>query len=458
VNLALALREAVPGLAVRDGSARDEYGSDEGFARRGVDMRPDAVAAPTSTAQVSALLRFASDKGVPVVPWGSGTSLEGQALATAGGLTLDMRGLNRIGPLLLDDFQVEVQAGATHPDLDKWLKPYGVFFPPNPGAPATIGGMIANNSSGSRAVKYGVTRDYVQRLEVVLADGTVTRIGSRAAKSSSGYDLLHLVVGSEGTLCVVTAATLRVLPRPSFSRGLVARFSDLGSATALVQACLGSGFQPATLELLDERVVQVLAAHSPLPPGPGVILLIDCDGSDAGVVDAEVSGIGELVAAQGGELLPVAPREFGEIMKARKTLGWEVVRESGVRTLKLLDIAVPISKYGGTVSSTYDVLDANGLRGFILGHAGDGNLHVLIASDWRDEDLWSRTLAAEEQIVDLALAVDGTITGEHGIGAAKRHLLRKEHGAAVDLMQGIKNVFDPLGIMNPGKVLPPMEE
>ncbi|HEY0639906.1 MAG TPA: FAD-binding oxidoreductase [Pseudonocardiaceae bacterium] len=454
MSLAEELRAAVPGLVVRDGAARDEYGRDEGYARRGADLRPELVALPSSTSQVSAALRFASARRLPVVPWGSGSSLEGQGLATHGGLTVDLRGMARVRRLLLDDFQVEVDAGILYGDLNRRLRDHGVFFPPNPGAPATVGGMISNNSSGSRAVKYGVTRDYVVSLEVVLADGRVTRLGSRSRKSASGYDLVDLVVGAEGTLCVVTGAVLRVAPTPVASRGLVAWFPDVAAAAALVQPCLGEGHLPATLELLDERVAATMATVSPLEARPGAVLLIECDGPDRAAVDAELAAVADLVRAAGGELQQVDDAGFRAVMAARKTLGHELVRAAGVRTLKLLDVAVPLSEYAATVAEAYAALERHRLRGFVLGHAGDGNLHVLIASDWRDEDLWARTQRAELEIVHAALEREGTITGEHGIGAAKRHLLRAEHGTGVDLMAAVKCAFDPEGIMNPGKVLP----
>jgi len=448
------LRAAVPGLVVRDGAARDEYGRDEGYARLGRDLRPDLVAVPAGTDQVSAVVRFAALRRMPVVPWGSGSSLEGQGLATRGGLTVDLRGMARVRRLLLDDFQVEVDAGILYDDLNRRLRDHGVFFPPNPGAPATVGGMVSNNSSGSRAVKYGVTRDYVVALEVVLADGTMTRLGSRSRKSASGYDLVDLVVGAEGTLCVVTGAVLRVAPTPAVTRGIVAWFPDVATAASLVQPCLGEGHRPATLELLDERVARTMATISPLDSREGAALLIECDGPDRAAVDAEVDAVAALVLSVGGELQPVDDKGFRAVMAARKTLGRELVRVAGVRTLKLLDVAVPLSAYAATVADAYAVLARHDLHGFVLGHAGDGNLHVLIASDWRDTALWARTQEAEREIVHAALAREGTITGEHGIGAAKRHLLRAEHGVGVDLMAAVKSAFDPNGIMNPGKILP----
>ncbi|HEY8480305.1 MAG TPA: FAD-binding oxidoreductase [Spirillospora sp.] len=452
-ELARDLRRAVPGLTVRTGSALDAYGRDEGYARRGADLRPDAVALPASTEQVSALLRFAHRARIPVVPWGSGTSLEAQGLALHGGVTVDMRSMNRTRRLLLDDFEIEVEAGALYEDVNARLRPHGLFFPPNPGAPATIGGMISNNSSGSRAVKYGVTRDHVARLEVVLPDGTVTRLGSRARKTASGYDLMDLVIGAEGTLCVITSAVLRLTPAPDARRGAAIRFPDVDAAAALVAPVLGSGALPASLELLDERVAATLAQTSPLPPGPGAVLLVECDGQDATAVEAELMGITAL-AEEDGTVLPLGQDDFREVMKARKTLGWDLVRTAGMRTLKLLDVAVPLSAYAAAVRHVYRVLDDLELTGYVLGHAGDGNLHVLIASDWRDTALWDRTLRAEKEIVAHALDAEGTITGEHGIGAAKRHLLEAEHGAAVALMAAVKRAFDPHGIMNPGKILP----
>lgn len=448
------LHAAVPGLDLLTGAGVADYGKDEGYARRGRSYAPDVVARPTTTEEVAALVRFAGERGVPVVPWGSGTSLEGQGLAHRGGITVDLRGLDRVRRVMVADFQVEVDAGILYPELDRRLRREGLFLPPNPGAPATIGGMIANNSSGSKAVKYGVTRDYVARLEIVLADGTVTTVGNRARKSASGYDLRDLIVGSEGTLAIVTGAVLRLVPTPAASAGMIAFVPDVDRAAAVVAASIGSGYLPASFELLDERVAPVLAADSPLEEAPGAVLLIECDGTHRDTVAAELDGIAELVHDAGGRLQDADADAFTAVMQARKTIGWELVRRAGVKTLKLLDVAVPLSAYGTVVHAAYDVLDRHGLSGFVLGHAGDGNLHVLIASDSRDDRLWQRTLAAEEAIVDAALQAEGTITGEHGIGLAKRHLLRREHGAAVDLMVAVKRALDPADILNPGKVLP----
>jgi glycolate oxidase subunit GlcD len=422
----------------------------------GKDLRPDIVVKPKSTIEVSKILKFAFENDVPVTPWGAGTSLEGQSLAFHGGITIDLRGLNKIRRTLIDDFQVEVEVGVLQQDLDKKLRELGVFFPPNPGAPATIGGMISNNSSGSRAVKYGVTRDYVKQLEVVLADGTITKLGTRATKTSSGFDLLDVVVGSEGTLCIITAAVLKVIPTPSDSTGLVLQFKGVEEASHFVQPVLGSGFLPCTIELLDERVVAVLSANSPLPSVSGAVLLIECDGNDPESVEKEIRGIADLANSLGGTQIQIDQNEFKQIMKARKVVGWDIVRASGMKTLKLLDVAVPLSAFGSTVLGVYKILDTENLSGYVFGHAGDGNLHVLIASDSRNEEIWEKTLRAELNIVKLAIDAEGTITGEHGIGASKTHFLRLEHGSAVDLMRAVKNAFDPKGILNSGKVLPPI--
>jgi glycolate oxidase subunit GlcD len=454
--LETSLREVIPGLEIEVGQGRDAYGKDEGYARMGRDLRPDIVVKPNSTIEVSKILKFAFENDVPVTPWGAGTSLEGQGLAFHGGITIDLRGLNKIRRTLIDDFQVEVEVGVLQQDLDKKLRELGVFFPPNPGAPATIGGMISNNSSGSRAVKYGVTRDYVKQLEVVLADGTITKLGTRATKTSSGFDLLDVVVGSEGTLCIITAAVLKVIPTPSDSTGLVLQFKGVEEASHFVQPVLGSGFLPCTIELLDERVVAVLSANSPLPSVSGAVLLIECDGNDPESVEKEIQGIADLAHSLGGTQVQIDQNEFKQIMKARKVVGWDIVRASGMKTLKLLDVAVPLSAFGSTVLGVYKILDTENLSGYVFGHAGDGNLHVLIASDSRNEEIWEKTLRAELNIVKLAIDAEGTITGEHGIGASKTHFLRLEHGSAVDLMRAVKNAFDPKGILNSGKVLPPI--
>jgi FAD/FMN-containing dehydrogenase len=268
--------------------------------------------------------------------------------------------------------------------------------------------------------------------------------------------LLDVVVGSEGTLCIITAAVLKVIPTPSDSTGLVLQFKGVEEASHFVQPVLGSGFLPCTIELLDERVVAVLSANSPLPSVSGAVLLIECDGNDPESVEKEIRGIADLANSLGGTQIQIDQNEFKQIMKARKVVGWDIVRASGMKTLKLLDVAVPLSAFGSTVLGVYKILDTENLSGYVFGHAGDGNLHVLIASDSRNEEIWEKTLRAEMNIVKLAIDAEGTITGEHGIGASKTHFLRLEHGSAVDLMRAVKNAFDPKGILNSGKVLPPI--
>jgi D-lactate dehydrogenase (cytochrome) len=416
---------------------------------------PDAIVWPADTEEVSGVVRYAYDHDIPVVPWSGGSSLEGNPVPVNGGIILAMYRLKEILNVDEDNLQVTVQPGIVYDALNAHLRRLGLFFPPAPGSAdvATLGGMVSNNSSGMHAVKYGVTRNYVMKLKVVLADGRIMDIGSRAKKSTSGYDLVGLFIGSEGTLGVITEITLRLMGLPEQVSSAVAVFDTLGDATAAVYDAVRYGLDVAAIELLDGGTVRVTNQQQNLSLRETPTLFIEFHGPKAGVEDQ---------AAYMREICQdnhCASYELADTPERRAVL-WAARREAR-NSIKLShageilisgDVCLPISHFGEMVEYVHEVARDTGLRIYVFGHAGDGNLHTetIIA---RGDDAMAR-LGTEvtDRIVRRALSLGGTIAGEHGVGLAKKVYLEEEHGPAVELMRAIKGVFDPKGIMNPGKI------
>jgi D-lactate dehydrogenase (cytochrome) len=438
-----------------DEHAIAQHARDEGFTRRGRRYRPDVVAYPTSTAEVATLLREASDRGVHVTAWGAGTSMEGNALPTRGGIVLDMTRMNRVVAVYPEDLQVVIQPGILRPDLNEELAKHGLFFPPDPGAPATIGGMVANNASGTKSVKYGVTGDYVLALEVALADGAVIRTGSRAVKSASGYRLTDLFVGSEGTLGVITEITLRLAPVPAVVKGALARFSSLDDAARAVSAMIAAGVTPAMAELIDGPIIRLVNAEHDLGWPDQAMLMLEFSGSSDVAVDEELE-LAEAVVLDvdpGATLNRSTVDEHRRLTALRHGLGPTIYRSSPKPNIRVLDVTVPISRYVDLVRATREIVARNGLEAYQLGHAGDGNLHVLLLNDSRDEAELEVVDRVEDEIVAKALEFEGTTTGEHGVGLGRMRFMAQEHGPAVEVMRAIKRALDPAGLLNPGKIV-----
>jgi D-lactate dehydrogenase (cytochrome) len=339
-------------------------------------------------------------------------------------------------------------------DMNHALAKHGLFFAPDPGANASIGGMIANNAAGTRTPRYGATKDNVLRLEVVLASGDIIHTGTRARKTSSGYDLVHLFVGSEGTLGVVTQATLHLAPLPEKYSAAIASFPSTENATRTVSAIMGTGIIPAALEFLDSNVVEVLNASGEfaLPNGPTLLMEFH-SATETGLKEelGEVEGLcfGEgCTAFQAG----LGRDERNRLWRARHHTYEILVRNNPGRAFLIVDVAVAVSDYPHLVEVARQELIRHSLRGYLVGHAGDGNLHPLIPYTPEDVESYAISVAVQETIVEAAISLGGTATGEHGIGLGKRKFMALEHGESLKVMQGIKNALDPHGILNPGKI------
>jgi D-lactate dehydrogenase (cytochrome) len=415
---------------------------------------PDVVVWPEATREVSAILKLAHDRHMPVVGWGAGSSLEGNPIPIHGGIVVNFQRMNRIVAIHAADFQVVVQPGIFYKDMNKVLGQHGLFFAPDPGANASVGGMIANNAAGTRTVKYGATRDNVLALEVVLANGEVIRTGSRSVKQSAGYDLTHLIIGSEGTLGLVTEATLKLAPLPEHFSAVLATFGSTAVAAEAVYHIMGAGLGPAALELLDTAAVAYMnqdpAIHLPEAP----TLLMEFHGSTPETLQTELALVRAICADCQATRFEagVGRDERDRLWHGRHQLGETLFRAHPGEKYLITDVAVPISHYPELAAYTADLMTMMTLKGALFGHAGDGNLHtVVFAPEARPHmDLQS----FNDQVVQKALSLDGTCTGEHGVGIGKQKYMVHEHGeAAVGIMRQIKQLLDPHGILNPGKIL-----
>ncbi len=421
---------------------------------------PDIVVWPGSTEEVSAILKLANQQRIPVTAWGAGTSLEGQPLAIFGGIILDFGRMNQIVQIHDSDFQVTVQPGIFYMDMNKQLARYGLFFAPDPGANASIGGMLANNAAGIRTVKYGATRDNVLALQVVLANGDVIRTGSRSVKQSAGYDLTHLFVGSEGTLGLITEATLMLAPLPEFFSAATVAFPDVESAAQTVFDIIASGLEPTALELLDESSVEIINTEPGIHLEPGPNLFLEFSGA-SNVSLEETLELAEALCRENGCLnyqAGIGRDARARLWEARHRLFEVMVRyHQGMRHV-VTDVAVPISVYPEMVQETAVIIQTHQITGHLIGHAGDGNLHTTLFFPPDDETAVQQVEQARSAMVKLALSLNGTCTGEHGVGLGKQKYMLAEHGPkAIHLMRQLKNTLDPHNILNPGKVLPELE-
>jgi D-lactate dehydrogenase (cytochrome) len=416
---------------------------------------PDAIVWPANTDEVSRVLRYAYDNDIPVVPWSGGSSLEGNPVPVMGGIILAMYRLKEILNVNEDDLQVTVQPGIVYDALNAHLRRLGLFFPPAPGSAdvATLGGMVSNNSSGMHAVKYGVTRNYVMKLKVVLPDGRIMDIGSRAKKSTSGYDLVGLFIGSEGTLGVITEITLRLMGLPEQVSSAVAVFETLGDATAAVYDAVRYGLDVAAIELLDGGTVRVTNEQQNLTLRETPTLFVEFHGPKAGVEDqaAYMREICQDNHCASYELADT-PEQRAVLWAARREARNSIKLSHAGEILISGDLCLPISHFGDMVEYVHEVARDTGLRIYVFGHAGDGNLHTETIITRNDEAMARLGTEATDRLVRRTLSLGGTIAGEHGVGLAKKIYLEEEHGPAVDLMRAIKGVFDPKGIMNPGKI------
>ncbi len=417
-------------------------------------MPPDAVAFARSTDEVVAIVNLCREHRVPIVPYGAGSSLEGNTLAVRGGLTLNLQQMDRVLAVHPQDQSATVQPGVTRKALNALLRDEGLFFPVDPGADATVGGMCATRASGTNAVRYGTMRDNVLNLTVVTAAGEVVRTARRARKSAAGYDLTRLFIGSEGTLGVVVEATVRLYPLPESVAAAVCAFPDIGSAVQAVTLILQMGVPIARCEFVDAVAVRALNGYSRtgLPEQPH--LFFEFHGSEAGV-NEQIACVQDIAQDLGGASFQWArqPEERTRLWDARHGIYFAVLQlRPGCRSI-VTDVCVPISALAECVNETARDLQAVGLVAPIVGHVGDGNFHVQMLVDENDAAEVARAEALNARLVARALAMDGTCTGEHGIGLHKQGFLLDELGpASVSLMRQVKQALDPHHLMNPGKV------
>ncbi|AXC48619.1 FAD-binding protein [Paracoccus suum] len=431
---------------------RDLHGGSETWHRA---PPPDAVVWPVDTIEVAAILRIASAHRIPVIGWGTGTSLEGHALAVRGGISLDTSRMDRVIEIRPEDLQVTVQPGVTREALNRELRATGLFFPVDPGANASLGGMAATRASGTTAVRYGTMRDNVLGLEVVLADGRVIRTGSRAAKSSAGYDLTGLMVGSEGTLGIITELTLRLHGQPEEVAAAVCAFPTLEEAVECVTATIQSGIPMARIEFVDAGIARAFnrSAGTHLPEQPH--LMVEFHGAKTSVA-SDADSFGAIAAEFGGAGFDWAstPEARNQLWRMRHGAYPAALALRPGATAVVTDVCVPMSHLAEAVSAAAADIAAEGLMGPIVGHVGDGNFHALLLIEPGNEVELTAAKRIATRMAERALDVGGTITGEHGVGIGKRALMTAEHGDGWQVMGAIKTALDPLGILNPGKLVP----
>jgi D-lactate dehydrogenase (cytochrome) len=414
---------------------------------------PDIVVFPQSTAEVQQIVRLCAVTDTPVVPFGAGTSLEGNASAPHGGVCLDMSRMNNVLAVNAEDMDVRVQPGITRKQLNSQLRDTGLFFPIDPGADASIGGMTSTRASGTMAVRYGTMKDNVLSLEVVLADGQAIRTASRARKSSAGYDLTRLFVGAEGTLGVITEVTLKLHPQPSAISAAVCAFPALKAAVDTAIGIIQSGVPVARIELLDEVMMRAVNAYSKLTYREAPTLFFEFHGTSAAV--AEQAEAAQAIAADLGGLgfeWTATPEKRSQLWHARDNTYYASLGLRPGAQAMVTDVCVPISRLTECLTLTADDLTRSGLVAPVVGHVGDGNFHLLILMDPADSAEFERAKAFHARLVERAIALDGTCTGEHGIGNGKIAFLEQERGDAVEVMRAVKSALDPHDIMNPGKI------
>ncbi|SMR71720.1 D-lactate dehydrogenase (cytochrome) [Aliiroseovarius halocynthiae] len=416
---------------------------------------PDIVVWPKDTSEISRILRICNQAGIPVIPFGAGTSLEGHTSATKGGVCLDMARMNRVLSHDPGDMIARVEAGLTREELNHELRAVGVFFPVDPGANATLGGMAATRASGTTTVRYGSMRQNVLGLTVVLADGRVIRTGSQAPKSSSGYDLTALFLGSEGTLGIITELTLRLHGQPEEIRAGICAFPDMASAVGAVQQVIQMGLSIARIEFVDDATARAFNQYAGTEMAECPHLLVEFHGSPVAVSEANTlfDEISQDFGATGYEHA-TKTEDRNALWKIRHHAFYAVQSlRPGAHAL-VTDICVPISKLADAVEETRDDIEASILPGPILGHVGDGNFHAILLIDPESPEELAVAKDLAERMSRRALALGGTITGEHGIGMGKLHLMAEEHGDGWAVMGDIKSALDPRNILNPGKLVP----
>ena len=448
-----ALREILGDRVSTSDSVREHHSHGESWHAPGL---PDFVVFPTTTAEVSAIVKLCAQAKMPVVPFGMGSSLEGHVNAIKGGVSIDLTRMTRVLRLNPEDLDITVEAGLTRLKLDALLKNTGLMFPIDPGADATIGGMAATRASGTTAVRYGTMRDNVLGMTVVLADGSIIHTGGRARKSSSGYDLTRLFVGSEGTLGVITELTLRLYGRPEAVRAAVCPFDSMAGAANTVIQTIQLGIPVARIEIIDEAQLRVVNAYSktayPLAP----TLFFEFHGISESSVEDQIRAVEEIAREHGAKGFKWAAslEDRTTLWQARHNAYYATVASRPGARAWTTDICVPISHLAECILETQADLAEAQIVAPLVGHSGDGNFHLIIMLNPDDAEEFGAVTRLSERLVERALKFGGTCSGEHGVGIGKLKYLAAEHGPALAVMRSIKRAMDPYDLMNPGKLIP----
>ena len=433
-------------------AVRDQHGLGESYH---AVVAPDAVCFAETTEDVAAIVKACARHSTPIIPFGAGTSLEGHVSAPFGGVSLDVSRMNAVLEVRPGDMDVTVQAGVTRQQLNVHLRDTGLFFPVDPGAECTLGGMAATRASGTNAVRYGTMRENVVRLTVVLPNGEVIRTGSRARKSSAGYDLTRLFVGSEGTLGIITEVTLRVYPIPEATSVAICPFPDLASAAEVVTTIIQMGIPISRVEFLDEYSIRATNRHSGTTYRETPTLFFEFTGSEHNVTE-QASQVKEICAEFGVTEFEwaVEPEARNKLWKARHNIHYAIMAMRPNAKIWSTDVCVPTAALPECIRESHEDMKKASFFIAAVGHVGDGNFHMGLVIDPQNAAEMAEAEAFNERLVKRAIAMDGTCTGEHGVGTGKRKFMRLEHGEGVEVMRAIKRALDPQNIMNPGKILP----
>lgn len=431
-------------------AVRDQHAGLEGHHQQ---IAPEGVCFAENADEVAALVRWCHEQGVPIIPHGAGTSLEGHLAAPSGGISLDLTAMNRIIEVDSENLLCRVETGVTREQLNHYLRDLGLFFPIDPGANATLGGMASTRASGTNAVRYGTMRENVRSLQAVLPDGSVIETGRRAAKSAAGYDLTALFVGSEGTLGVITELTLRLYGIPEHIVAGTCAFASFEGAVATVISAMQMGLSLARIELVDEYQIRACNAYSQLDLPEQPTLFLEFHGSK-GAIQEQTDAFGAIARENGGDALEVATRveDRSRLWKARHDAYFAAKAVRPGASAWATDVCVPIASLADSILATRRDIAQTDLTAMIVGHVGDGNYHVIFLLDPDQPAEWDQAESINQRMVERAIALGGTCTGEHGIGIGKRDKLLLERGDGVRLMATLKHAIDPGNIMNPGKI------
>lgn len=433
-------------------AVRDQHGHDESWHE---SAPPDAVVFPKTTEEVSRVVSACAAEGVPVIPFGAGTSLEGHVAAIHGGIAIDMSGMTALKRMSPEDLDCTVEAGITRKQLNEQLRDTGLFMPVDPGADASIGGMVSTRASGTNAVRYGTIRENVLGLTVVMPDGSVIETGGRARKSAAGYDLTHLMIGSEGTLGVVTEVTLKLHGIPEDVGAATCSFPSVDQAVTTVIETIQSGIPVARIEILDDVMVRACNAYSGLSLPEQPMLFLEFHGTAASVAE-QSERVASLAQANGGGSFAWSnrPEDRTRLWEARHNAYYSALALEPGKKGFTTDVCVPVSRLADVIAATRADIATTSLTAPLVGHVGDGNFHLILLVDPDDPANLAEAKALHDRLVSRALEAGGTCTGEHGIGLGKQDYLAREHGDALHAMRAIKQALDPKNIMNPGKMLP----